>query len=70
MKFFFTEELSHFLGQKIQKNIFFQFYFLLKNLVTFWAQKVEKNIFFQKQFWKKCFFTKKYFFEFFVPKSD
>ena len=63
MKFFFTAKLSHFLGQKNQKNIFskiifgknifFQFCFLLQNLVTFWDKKI-----------------KKYFFDFVVPKSD
>ena len=60
MKFFFTAELSHFLGQKVQKNIFFQFCFLLQNLVTFWGQKVEKNIFLQKII----------FLNFLSPKSD
>ena len=87
MKFFFTEELDHFLGHKnqknifllkkhffqnyfcakicfsnfvfftagltvvtfwgkiiIQKNIFFQFCFLLKNLVTFWRKKLKKKM--------------------------
>ena len=48
MKICFTAEVSHFLGEKVQKNIFFQFCFLLQNLVTFCGQKVEKNIFLQK----------------------
>ena len=43
---FFTVELSHFLGQKNQKNIFFQFYFLLQKLVTFWDKKIKKIFFF------------------------
>ena len=58
---FFTEEVSHFLGQKTQKhffflkkyfpkfflhkNIFFQFFFLLKKLVTFWDKKLKKIFF-------------------------
>ena len=67
IEFFFTAELSHFLGQKNQKNIFlkknifskiifgknifFQFYFLLQKLVTFWDKKIKK-IFFLKFFRK------------------
>ena len=58
MKFFFTAELSHFLGQKIQKNIFGKNIFLQKNIfLNFLSQKVTK-FFSKKQNWKKIFFPK------------
>ena len=69
--FFFTAEVSHFLGQKIQKHFFFSkkifskivfakiffsiFLFLLRNLVTFWGNKFKKIFLCKKKFWKKCF---------------
>ena len=67
---FFTAEVSHFLGQKIQKhffflkkyfpklffhkNIFFHFFFTAE-VSHFLGQKIQKNIFMQKQFWKIFF---------------
>jgi hypothetical protein len=84
--YFFTAEISHFLGQKIQKHlfsknnifqnyfctkIFFSFFvFLLKDLITFWGHKIQKNIFVQTILEKNVFFRKKMFFNFLFPKSD
>ena len=70
---FFTAEVSHFLGQKIQKHFFFLkkyfpklflhksiCFFLMQNLVTFWDKKCKKYFYnFGKYFFRKtkCFWV-------------
>jgi hypothetical protein len=80
--FFFTPELSHFLGtNNLNKNIFSKkkefdktllFWILCPPKVTkFCSTKTnqKKNIFVQKIFWKMFFLEKNIFFEFFVVRK-
>ena len=83
-KFFFTAELSHFWGQKNQKNIFFWKNFFPKLFCTkiFFSilcpQKVtkfcikkknRKKYFCKKQFWKNVFSEKNIFLKVFVSQK-